>query len=113
LCLPHHIELIGSITGEPSNNCIQHNPRVADGLTGLVAGLQALAEQGLAVKYERVHKVRGEGNFVLVVSEGNFGEQSTSYYDLYRIQDGKIAEHWDTLEPIPPRADWKNANGKF
>lgn len=55
----------------------------------------------------------GEGNFVLLVSEGNFGEQSTSYYDLYRIQDGKIAEHWDTLEPIPPRADWKNANGKF
>jgi predicted SnoaL-like aldol condensation-catalyzing enzyme len=94
------------------NHYIQHNPRVADGLTGLVAGLQALAEQRLAVKYERVHKLLGEGSFVLVVSEGNFGQQS-SYYDLYRIQDGKIAEHWDTLEPIPPRADWKNANGKF
>jgi predicted SnoaL-like aldol condensation-catalyzing enzyme len=95
------------------NHYIQHNPRVADGLTGLVAGLQALAEQRLAVKYERVHKLLGEGSFVLVVSEGNFGQQSTSYYDLYRIQDGKIAEHWDTLEPIPPHADWKNANGKF
>jgi len=95
------------------NNYIQHNPWVADGLTGLVAGLQALAKQGLAVKYERVHEVLGEGNFVLVVSEGTFGDRPTSYYDFYRIQNGKIAEHWDTLESIPPRAEWKNPNGKF
>jgi len=95
------------------NNYIQHNPWVADNLTGLVAGLQALAKQGLAVKYDRVHKVLGEGNFVLVVSEGSFGDRPTSYYDLYRIQNGKIVEHWDTLEPIPPRAEWKNSNGKF
>jgi len=95
------------------NNYIQHNPLVADNLTGLFAGLQALAKQGLAVKYERVHKVLGEGNFVLVVAEGSFGGRSSSYYDLYRIQNGKIAEHWDTIEPIPPRDEWKNSNGKF
>ncbi len=95
------------------NNYIQHNPWVADGLTGLVAGLQALAKQGKAVKYERVRMVLGEGNFVLVVSEGVFGDHPTSYYDLYRIANGKIAEHWDTLEAIPPRAEWKNPNGKF
>jgi predicted SnoaL-like aldol condensation-catalyzing enzyme len=95
------------------NNYIQHNPWVGDGLTGLVAGLQALAKQGLAVKYEQVHQVLGEGNFVLVVSEGSFGERPMSYYDLYRIQNGKIAEHWDTLETIPPRGEWKNSNGKF
>jgi predicted SnoaL-like aldol condensation-catalyzing enzyme len=95
------------------NNYIQHNPWVADGLTGLVAGLQALAKQGLVVKYERVHQVLGKGDFVLVVSEGSFGEHPTSYYDLYRIQNGKITEHWDTLETIPPPREWKNANGKF
>lgn len=95
------------------NNYIQHNPWVADTVTGLIAGLQALAQKGQAVKYERVHKVLGEGNFVLVVSEGGFGGRATSYYDLFRIQNGKIAEHWDTLEPIPPRAEWKNDNGKF
>ncbi len=95
------------------NNYIQHKALVTDGLTGLIAGLQSLTEKGFAVKYERVHRVLGEGNFVLVVSEGTFGERSASYYDLYRLQDGKIAEHWDTLESIPPRADWKNANGKF
>jgi predicted SnoaL-like aldol condensation-catalyzing enzyme len=95
------------------NEYIQHNPWVADGLTGLIAGLQALAKEGKAVKYQRVEKVLGDGDFVLVTSEGAFGDHATSYYDLYRIQNGKIAEHWDTLEAIPPREDWKNSNGKF
>ncbi len=95
------------------NNYIQHNPLVADNLTGLFAGLQALAKQGLQVKYDRVHKILGEGNFVLVVAEGSFGSQPSAYYDLYRIQNGKIAEHWDTIEAIPPRGEWKNSNGKF
>jgi predicted SnoaL-like aldol condensation-catalyzing enzyme len=95
------------------NNYVQHNSWVADNLTGLIAGLQALAKKGRAVKYDRVHKVLGEGDFVLVVSEGSFGDRVTSYYDLYRIQNGKIAEHWDALEPIPQRAERKNDNGKF
>ena len=95
------------------NRYIQHNPLVADNLSGLFAGLQALAKQGLAVKYEKVHQVLGEGNFVLVVAEGSFGGQPCAYYDFYRIQDGKIAEHWDTIEAIAPRAEWKNQNGKF
>jgi predicted SnoaL-like aldol condensation-catalyzing enzyme len=95
------------------NNYIQHNPWVADQLTGLAAGLQALAKEGRAVHYDRVHKILGEGSFVLVISEGTFGDQPTAYYDLFRIEQGKIAEHWDTLEAIPPRSEWKNSNGKF
>ena len=94
-------------------NYIQHNPRVADQLTGLAAGLEALAKEGRAVHYDRVHKILGEGSFVLVISEGTFGEQPTAYYDLYRIERGKIAEHWDALEAIPPVSEWKNPNGKF
>ena len=78
------------------NNYIQHNPWVADDLTGLLAGLQALAKEGKTVKYQRVEKVLGEGSFVLVVSEGTFGDRPTAYYDLYRVKNGKIAEHWDT-----------------
>ena len=92
---------------------IQHNPWVADKLTGLLAGLAALAKEGKAVTYTKVHKVLGEGSFVLVVAEGTFGAKPTMFYDFYRIENGKIAEHWDTLETIPPRAEWKNPNGKF
>src|SRR5580658_6167112 len=92
---------------------IQHNPWVADTIPGLIAGLQALAAKGQAVVYKRVHMVLGEGNFVLVVAEATFGGVSTAIYDLFRIESGKIAEHWDTLQAIPPRDQWKNSNGKF
>jgi predicted SnoaL-like aldol condensation-catalyzing enzyme len=92
---------------------IQHNPWVADTIPGLIAGLKALAAKGQAVVYKRVHMVLGEGNFVLVVAEATFGGVATAIYDLFRIESGKIAEHWDTLESIPPRDQWKNSNGKF
>jgi predicted SnoaL-like aldol condensation-catalyzing enzyme len=92
---------------------IQHNPWVADTIPGLIAGLQALAAKGQAVVYKKVHKILGEGNFVLVVAEATFGGVPTGIYDLYRIENGKIAEHWDTLQAIPPLSDWKNENGKF
>ena len=92
---------------------IQHNPQIGDGLSGLGAALQAMAKQGVTMKYDRTHKVLSEGNFVLAVSEGSFAGKLTSFYDLFRVENGKIAEHWDTIEMIPPRSDWKNNNGKF
>jgi predicted SnoaL-like aldol condensation-catalyzing enzyme len=57
--------------------------------------------------------VLGEGNFVLTVSEGNFAGKPSSFYDLFRVEAGKIAEHWDTIETIPPKSEWQNVNGKF
>jgi predicted SnoaL-like aldol condensation-catalyzing enzyme len=92
---------------------VQHNPGIADGLSGLGAALEALAKAGVAIEFDRVHRVLGEGNFVLVVSEGRFGGKACAYCDLFRVAAGKIAEHWDTIQPIPDRADWKNTNGKF
>lgn len=92
---------------------IQHNPQIADGLSGLGAALQAMAKAGVTMKYDHVHKVLGEGNFVLTVSEGTLAGKSTAFYDLFRVQDGKIAEHWDAIQTIPPRSEWKNNNGKF
>ena len=63
--------------------------------------------------YDRTHMVLAEGNFVLGVSEGSFGDAPTSYYDLWRIENGKIAEHWDVMETIAAPSTWKNDNGKF
>lgn len=95
------------------DNYLQHNPAIADGVSGLGAALAAMAKQGVTMKYDRVHRVLGEGNFVLVTSEGSFAGKPVAFYDLFRVQAGKIAEHWDTIEPIPPREQWKNGNGKF
>jgi predicted SnoaL-like aldol condensation-catalyzing enzyme len=78
---------------------------------------QALAVQsggdGIPIKYDKLHKLLAEGNFVLSACEGYRDSIHTSFYDLYRVADGKIVEHWDTTETIAPRSEWKNENGKF
>lgn len=92
---------------------IQHNTGIADGLSGLGAALAALAEQGIQMIYTTVHQVLAQGNFVLAVSEGTFGGAPTAYYDLWRVENGKIAEHWDVMETIADQSTWANDNGKF
>jgi len=95
------------------DNYIQHNPAIADGISGLGQALEAMAKQGIAMVYKTNHIVLGEGNFVLAISEGEFAGQPTSYYDLFRVENGKIAEHWDVMETILPKSEWRNNNGKF
>lgn len=92
---------------------IQHNTGIADGLSGLNAALGALTQQGIQMIYTTVHQVLAQGNFVLAVSEGTFGGAPTSYYDLWRVENGKIAEHWDVMETIADKSTWANDNGKF
>lgn len=92
---------------------IQHNTGIADGLSGLGTALAALAEQGIQMIYDKVHQVLAQGNYVLAVSEGTFGGAPTSYYDLWRVENGKIAEHWDVMETIADKSTWQNDNGKF
>ena len=92
---------------------IQHNTAIADGLSGLSDALAALAEQGIEMIYDRTHMVLAQGDFVLAVSEGTYGGAPTSYYDLWRVSNGKIAEHWDVMETIADVSTWANDNGKF
>ncbi|MEM8764637.1 MAG: hypothetical protein AAGD88_12535 [Bacteroidota bacterium] len=95
------------------DNYIQHNSMISDGLSGLGTALEEMAKNGITMVYEKNHMVLGEGNFVLAVSEGQFGGEHTSFYDLFRLENGKIAEHWDIIETILPEAEHKNTNGKF
>ncbi|TYA92382.1 hypothetical protein FUA24_01820 [Seonamhaeicola marinus] len=95
-------------------NYVQHNPAVADGLDGFGAAMKYFAENGLVMEYHKLHKVLGQGNFVLTLSEGKFGKgEHTAFYDLFRLENGQIVEHWDIISPIPPKSTWKNENGKF
>jgi len=95
------------------DNYAQHNPQIEDGLSGLGKAVKAMAAAGVTMKYNKIHLVLGEGNFVLIASEGEFAGKHTSFYDLFRLKNGKIVEHWDTIEQIPVRSEWKNQNGKF
>jgi predicted SnoaL-like aldol condensation-catalyzing enzyme len=103
-------KLAGHFDGD---NYVQHNPQIGDGLSGLGKALDAIAKAGTAMKYDKVHKVLGEGDFVLVMSEGKLGGNRVAFYDLFRVENDKIAEHWDTIEAVPEKKDWKNGNGKF
>ena len=103
-------KLAGYFNGD---NYIQHNPQIPDQLSGLGKAIGDMAKAGITMKYDQIHKVFGEGNFVLVVSEGHLGGKHSSFYDLFRVENSKIAEHWDTIEEVPSKEQWKNNNGKF
>ena len=91
----------------------EHNPRLSDDLRELRAALAATHDGHRVVEYQRLHRILAEGDFVLTVSEGRFNTQHTAFYDLFRVENGRIVEHWDTVETIAPRSEWKNDNGKF
>lgn len=93
------------------NSYTQHNSTIADGLDGLGEAFKAMAEQGITVKYTKVHKIIAEGNFVFTMSEGAFGDKPTAFFDLFRVDSGKIVEHWDVVSEIP--AKMAHQNGKF
>lgn len=92
---------------------LQHNPMVADGLDGFGAFMAEMARQGITMDYTEIHQVIGEGNFVLTLSEGALGNEPTAFYDLFRLEDGLIVEHWDVIAPMPAADAPHNEAGKF
>ncbi|NNE64760.1 MAG: SnoaL-like domain-containing protein, partial [Gammaproteobacteria bacterium] len=95
-------------------NYIEHNPRIGDGLPALRSALSdPVFNEGITIKYDKMHRILAEGNFVLTVSEGSVNGVHSSFFDLFRVAQGKLVEHWDTTEAVPPRNEWKNDNGKF
>jgi len=91
----------------------QHNPFMVDGTTAIIEALSEKSDNEILLKYEKNYRVLAEGNFVLSVCEGRYNNIHSAIYDLYRVDKGKIVEHWDTIEAIPPQDEWKNTNGKF
>lgn len=86
---------------------LQHNPVAADGLDGFMAALPV--EQWV---FTRQHKVLGEGNFVLSISEGTRQGTPVAFYDLLRLENSTIVEHWDVIQAIPTQG-LANNNGMF
>lgn len=82
----------------------QHNPVVKD-------GPEALKNALIEITNDRIHRVIGEGNFALTQSEGSWNGKPMAIYDLFRVEDGYIVEHWDVLQEIP--SDMAHENGMF
>jgi predicted SnoaL-like aldol condensation-catalyzing enzyme len=90
---------------------IQHASKVGDGTARMKARVSQVARPGdTPVLIPR--RYVADGNFVLCLVESRT-EPVTANYDLFRVENGKIAEHWDVLSIIPPQNQWKNMNGPF
>jgi len=87
---------------------IQHNPQGSDGLASLQGSTSILAQLNYAPK-----KILAEGNFVLAMSQMEAFGSTMAVYDMWRIENGKLAEHWDIIETIPDASTWANTNGKW
>lgn len=88
---------------------IQHNAEVPDGLAHFK--VLALAPNKPLI-YEEIFLLVGQGNFVATLCKALWEGQPFAQVDLFRIEDGKIVEHWDNAEPVPPEEEWANS-GKF
>lgn len=79
---------------------MQHNPDGSDGIDGFLAA-QTSAEVVPRWEFTKLHKLIGEGNYALAISEGNHVGVHSVFYDLVRFEDGKVAAHWDVIQAVP------------
>jgi predicted SnoaL-like aldol condensation-catalyzing enzyme len=91
---------------------IQHNPSAADGPEGLKAFIGFLREKFPQSRSE-IKRVFADGDFVIVHvhSVREPGTRGRAIIDLFRLENGKIVEHWDVVQDVPEKA--ANANGMF
>lgn len=90
----HQVDRIADYIGDTYT---QHNPYLPDGVGALQ---DFMSEQGADMVYRNVFKIIGQGNFVVVYSQVFLG-QEVAVFDIFRVDDGKIVEHWDNMEPMP------------
>ena len=64
------------------------------------------------LSYQDCYLMVGEGNFVATLNRARWNDQDLCRADLFRLAEGRIAEHWVNSEPVPPKSDWANS-GKF
>lgn len=91
---------------------IQHNPRSKDGIEGFRALFQDLRKQFPAVRCD-VKRVFADNDFVILHVHVKFQpeELGLAIVEIFRLEHGKIVEHWDVRQPIPETA--ANTNGMF
>lgn len=91
---------------------IQHNPNVEDGQEGFHKFIDFLKEKFPQSHYD-VTRVLVDGEFVTLRVHGvrEPGTKGFAIIDIFRVRDGKIEEHWDSVQPIPETS--KNDNTMF
>jgi predicted SnoaL-like aldol condensation-catalyzing enzyme len=90
----------------------QHNPTAADGSEGLRAFIDFLKTRFPNQRGE-IKRVIAEGDLVVLHVHSTRGDDTPgrAIVDIFRIENGKVVEHWDVIQDIPAQA--ANANGMF
>lgn len=96
------------------DNYVQHSVGAGADSAGIVGIISSLPEG--TPFYSSVEYIHAQGDFALMMSEG-FPDAETgladAYFDLFRVADGKVIEHWDVIQTIPAQSEWANTNGKW
>jgi predicted SnoaL-like aldol condensation-catalyzing enzyme len=87
----------------------QHNPTAKDGPEGL-KGFIAFLKEKFPNNHSEIKQIFADGDYVIVhvhaVREP--GTRGNAIFDLFKLENGKVVEHWDTVQPIPETAQNNN-----
>ena len=91
---------------------IQHNQNAADGPEGLKGFIQFLRDK-FPSAHSEIKRVFADGDYVIlhVHAVREAGSRGVAIVDIFRLENGKIVEHWDVHEAIAEKA--ANPNGMF
>ena len=80
----------------------QHNPGAADGAESLVATMKWFAENFPELRMD-TKRIIAEDDYVVVHSHLILkpGDRGSAVVEMFRLEDGKIVEHWDVAQEIP------------
>lgn len=84
-----------------SNGFIQHNPTIADGPAGVKQLVQMLASQGVPKQKIEFTHVLAEDDIVILHSRYEMAGKEWRFIDIYRVENDKLAEHWDAMMQMP------------
>jgi predicted SnoaL-like aldol condensation-catalyzing enzyme len=97
-------ELDTTAVGEyMSKNFLQHNPTIADGPAGVIALVKMLTSQGIPKQKITIKHVIAEGDIVILHSRYEMAAKEMRFIDIYRVENGKIVEHWDAMMQMPDK----------
>lgn len=88
----------------------QHNPDIPNGPEGLGGFIDWIKEELPDLKVDFVRMI-ADGDFVVMHNRGNNSPNTMAVVDIFRIEDGKVVEHWDVLQEVPETS--KNSNSMF
>ena len=91
---------------------IQHNPIAPDGVEG-VRGLIKFLKERFPERTSSIKRVMAEGDFVMlhVHAKSKPEDRGSAIIDIFRVENGKIVEHWDVMQPVPEKS--ANTNTMF